>query len=1196
MKKRLICGFLALVMLMSLMPLSASAAGMSITEAGITILKQLEGYKTTCNSLGYTGYGTLCDKTGPHGGHKIDEELADKALREKLKELDAAVNAFASSKGVALDEYQHDALVLFSFENGTAWTTGTGDFQAAIASGKTGNTFLNAICWWDNSTADDNRRMIEANMYLNKVRNSTVPAQFIRVKFDANGGSLPEAQFQYYDVTTVQGITLVPTRSYHRFLGWYTDATTGSRVISVDKNSDGNTFYAKWHHYADEPWASATTPANVKTYSLYASQLASLAVYDKPNGTLKKTLSGAATVKIDHEYIDNKDNRWGRIENSGSKQWVLLQNISGVGNGNIAYIDVIVTVTNDFVRSRVNADIHSAQNGTYHKGDMLRIINTEENGNYLWGQVAKSETDNTPIGWVALMYTNFESVRGGGSSGAVVSGVTATITFNGYVNVRSDAGTHNRIVGALPKGTTVEILETKYVNGIQWGRCQSGWFCLAYAKVENLKENASQITEIGFTDYVFTGWLQTKDTVKIYEAPSDSAEIAYDDMLKLTENKVTITNLTEVNGITWGKTVHGWVKVSDANGNPLDVDLATAKFQVKADFVTVRNAPNAGAQRVDTLIKNVEFNVNQNKQVIVVGETIWGWADKVGEGNKTYSGWVNLANKYVFRNDAPKAEDDKTHGGTVTGLVGTVINTDSLKVRTTGATYGTVIGSLSRGTTVAIWEANEDKSWYKVDSNENGVYDYESDGWVAGRYLDVHEGTISNGGNSGSGDNSGTAKTGMGVVANTYSGVNVRTGPSTAYAPVGKLLPGTAVEILEINGNWGRMAQGWVCMDYIAMISYYPIEGSGGSGSGDITDNSPAIYTGFVNSTVKVYKDTTIEYDTNTGVIIPNSDVVRTLNANDPITMHEILTVVNEVVTNQTNTTTTIEKVTTYWIRINDGYIFNPQNYVVLDALDEDVYTITGSDVLNVRSNPGTSGTNILHRLMKYDRVVVTRLQIVDGVVWGYIENDEEKTYLKDEDGNPIVGIDWNGEGWISLKYTTRGVVMGTNTDDNKPGSTTGGDNNGANTDTNNGNAGMGNGSDNGGFVNNTTGYRYTGSVIRTNSLRVRSTPSTSAAPTTTLTKGQAMVIYETTINEEMAWGRCDAGWVYLYYVDLVPVAATGAVDARVVYNDNTIIYTDMNGSAIAGTYAKMSVIDIFEVVDKMARTNLGWVNTDNLL
>jgi hypothetical protein len=101
---------------------------------------------------------------------------------------------------------------------------------------------------------------------------------------------------------------------------------------------------------------------------------------------------------------------------------------------------------------------------------------------------------------------------------------------------------------------------------------------------------------------------------------------------------------------------------------------------------------------------------------------------------------------------------------------------------------------------------------------------------------------------------------------------------------------------------------------------------------------------------------------------------------------------------------------------------------------------------------------------------------------------------------------------------------------------------------------------------------------------------------TTTLKNGATLVIYETVISEGMAWGRCDAGWVYLYYVDLTPTTG-GAVDARVVYNDNTIIYSDMGMSQATGsTYAKMAVVDIYEIVGKMARTELGWINTDNLL
>ena len=72
------------------------------------------------------------------------EKEADKQLRTALKALDKSVNSFADKNGLGLSQGQHDALVLFSFENGTAWTTGTGDFQSAVA----GGIFVILLVFW----------------------------------------------------------------------------------------------------------------------------------------------------------------------------------------------------------------------------------------------------------------------------------------------------------------------------------------------------------------------------------------------------------------------------------------------------------------------------------------------------------------------------------------------------------------------------------------------------------------------------------------------------------------------------------------------------------------------------------------------------------------------------------------------------------------------------------------------------------------------------------------------------------------------------------------------------------------------------------------------------------------------------------------------------------------------------------------
>ena len=1204
MKKRIVCVLLTLIMLMSLVPVTASAAGRTVSESAITILKQMEGYTTNCGGKGKTfGYGTICTDKTAHTKHT--EKEADVALRDALKKLDDAVNSFASKKGLALSQNKHDALVLFSFENGTAWTTGTGDFQAAVTSGKTGSDFLNAICRW-NANDNDYRRMIEANMYLNGVYSSTRPSNFIRVycypnyeehqlpldgEWELFFGQMNENDYcQYYDVSGMPAPHLVPTMDNHTFTGWYTNTEYGlMQVNNLTAANHDKWLIAGWvlNNTLPDPYVSADQYMLDQPYLLTNSQLASLYVYNFNDTKMAFEADTKKTVKdfyflddslrIDAECKDEAGLIWGRIE--GTNYWVMVR---GTGSNALysatpAYIDVTVTVTNSHVNMRVNASTSSKKNGSFQKGQQLRIINTANGSGLLWGQVATSATDNTPVGWVALMYTNFEAVRDSQEAAKPVNNTnviaTAVITYNGYVNVRSEAGMDNQIVSALPFGTEVKLYEIKYVNGQEWGRCSTGWFCLNYASVEKRAQTTVNTSDVGFSSYVFSGSINPF-FVQLFEEPKVGAQQIY--TRQILDSNVTVSNLVKVGDETWGKISAGWVRVSDKDGNPLDVTLNVAKYLVSADSVTVRKSADTAAARVDTLVKNVEFNVNGTKQVVVSGDSVWGYADKVGEDNKSYNGWVNLANKYVTRNGAPSLNLDT--GAVVTGptMMATVINTNSVKVRITGATYGKQIGTLKMGTTAAVLE--EKDGWYNLDVDVDG--NPETGSWVSGKYLDVHQATAGgNTSNSTGTTTAGTVETGMGVIANTYSGVNVRAGAGTGFAANGKLLPGTAVEILEVvtkgAEKWGRTAQGWVSMNYVTMIANYPVAGSTtGTAAGTTntttgntaTTSEPAIYTGTTKAQVNVRKTTSLD-----------ADIVRTLDAGAPITMHEIVTVTEDVKTTTTTddkgTETTTVKKTSYWARVNDGYIYAPGDHLNLDTVDEHVYTLTGSNSLNVRDNAGTTGTSVKFKLTKGDQIKVTKLQIVNGGVWGYVECDK-------------------GEGWASLAYMTKGAIT-IQPENNTNNNTGNGNVTGGNTSTT---PNLGIGSNVGGFVTNTSGYRYTGKVIRANEVNVRAMPSTTASKTTTLSNGQALVIYETTVAENMAWGRCDAGWVYLYYVDLTPVV-NGACDARVVYNDNTVVYADASGSATTGqTYAKMSVIDIYEIVGKMARTDLGWVNTDNLL
>ena len=105
MKKRFVCALLALVLLVSLVPVTSMAADQKISEAAITVLKQLTTFKKECYYVGGSeyriGYGTVCEQKhhfdsngvpkASENKHTITEKKADAALRTYLAELDKKV-------------------------------------------------------------------------------------------------------------------------------------------------------------------------------------------------------------------------------------------------------------------------------------------------------------------------------------------------------------------------------------------------------------------------------------------------------------------------------------------------------------------------------------------------------------------------------------------------------------------------------------------------------------------------------------------------------------------------------------------------------------------------------------------------------------------------------------------------------------------------------------------------------------------------------------------------------------------------------------------------------------------------------------------------------------------------------------------------------------------------------------------------
>lgn len=1217
MKKRIVCVLLTLIMLVSLVPataLTASAASLKTSEAAITIMKKLAIFKKNCYQVPGTnefriGYGTICSEkhkttykngkveNSPDAGkHSITQAQADQALRKLILDLDAKVNSFASSNSLTLSQCQHDALVLFTFDVGDSWMSGSGVVRSAIVSKASTNDLLKAMSDWASDQDDFRRRKIEVNMYKNGIYSDVTPSSFGTVTYNPDAGTIPQngtgAYSVLFDTTKTSAHIPSPTRSGYKFMGWYSAQYDGTLVPSLTGSYNGKTLWAGWQ-------ATSVTANNANDLSyvhginetLKVSQLVSLDVYSiptkknvKPFRTINKD---TATVTAIKDFIDDDGNRWCKLSAAGDG-WVLLKS-SGQGGGNTEYtggkINVTVTVTNAYVNRRASDSASSALTGSYKAGTKLKIVAT--NAAKTWGQV---EENGVAVGWVALMYTDWSTVYDGSApsdANNTTPIATATVTYNGYLNARSDPGVDNKIVGGFAKDTTVNVFEIRTVNGHRWGRTSTGWICLTYTNVKMLTDK--NVSDTGVLDYAFEVTLVNSGSdLPTYAQPTTNSNNS--DTIKAGTTGLKITNAAVADGVIWVK-AHWTVKETDKDGKTKVIaksgwatysnfNLVPTKFTVVSDSLNIRKDAGSGNEFVFKLTKGVEVEVHEIK---LVGEEIWGkivgYTPATGSGIENYDGWINLASNYVKRSSKIAID-----GGTKAAIgTGTVVNADSVRIRITGALYGQVLGSINRGTKVAV--LGEKDGWYMIDYDVDN--NKETDSWIYSQYLEVKMGVVESGTGStgGTGTTQKTDGTGKGIIANTYAGVNVRSGAGIANAIVGKILNGTEVTILEVKlvgaAKWGRVKQGWICMDYVTMISYDNIPGNNSNNSGgnkgtgvssfDEVERTTttAVYTGSIKADTIVYKTPNPNLENNT---------VRTIGTGENITIHELTAVTLEIYEgdktdkqNENNDIETVVKQTSYWARINDGWIKDPDANITLNALDEKVHTLTGASELNVRKAAGTNNDS-LGKLKKGDQVPVTKLEIVKDsgartlTVWGRVETSD--------------GI----VGYCDLSYMSEGALYEKKEEATTPTTPS------APTIGSTGNTGTG------GFVNNAGGYKYTGKVINTESLNVRVTASTGAKKATTLKKGANLVIYETKISEDMAWGRCDAGWVYLYYVDLTPAGGSSAIDARVVYTDNTVIYTDNAASSVAGTYSRMSVIDIYEYVGDMARTDLGWVSTGNLL
>ena len=232
----------------------------------------------------YIGYGSPVEK----GSFKnnITKDKALELMRDHISDMvDDEINAFTKKNNLNLTSYQHDALALFVYNYGSIPTA----LSEAVRTGKTGNQFINTIAqFYGSSPAGENfkglinRRLAEANMYLNGDYAYNKPAAYTYVILDINGNEKVEATDKViaYNANAPQTLAEVPSVGSGKvFLGWHFDdadakaGVLGDQVTKLDSNTAGKTLIANI--------VAKNTEATVN-YTINASDLVSRNYYKEP--------------------------------------------------------------------------------------------------------------------------------------------------------------------------------------------------------------------------------------------------------------------------------------------------------------------------------------------------------------------------------------------------------------------------------------------------------------------------------------------------------------------------------------------------------------------------------------------------------------------------------------------------------------------------------------------------------------------------------------------------------------------------------------------------------------------------------------------------------------------------------------------------------------------------------------------------
>lgn len=225
------------------------------SERGITFIKSREGFVNTPYldvsqmSIGYGCSTVYAEKYG-FSTSSITVEEADQLLLCVVGELEQVLDKFLETYDIALNQFQYDALISFTFNVGTSWLNPEYRLASLLINGNyTVNEFASAMGIWCHVGKEIDhtlilRRIYEIKLFLyGAYELDDTYNKFCYMIFDGNGGS-PQVDIAFYLEDEAYGPLFTAELEGQYFNGWYTG--DGERITENTIVSDDLTVYAKW--------------------------------------------------------------------------------------------------------------------------------------------------------------------------------------------------------------------------------------------------------------------------------------------------------------------------------------------------------------------------------------------------------------------------------------------------------------------------------------------------------------------------------------------------------------------------------------------------------------------------------------------------------------------------------------------------------------------------------------------------------------------------------------------------------------------------------------------------------------------------------------------------------------------------------------------------------------------------------------